>query len=73
MRKSAFALLAAVLALAACGKPDDKTAAPITGELNLYTSRHYDADLQLYDTFTRKTGIKVNRLEIAPDQMIERM
>ena len=41
--------------------------------LPLYTARHYDADLQLYDDFTRKTGIKVNRLEIAPDQMIERM
>jgi iron(III) transport system substrate-binding protein len=73
MRKSVLAVVAAALMLAACDKPSDKAAVPITGELNLYTARHYDADLLLYDAFTRKTGIKVNRLEIAPDQMIERM
>lgn len=74
MRTTALALLFVAFALAACGKAaDDEAAAPAAGELNLYTSRHYDADLQLYQDFTRKTGIKVNRLEIAPDQMIERM
>jgi iron(III) transport system substrate-binding protein len=73
MRKSVLAVVVAALTLAACSKPSDKAAVPITGELNLYTARHYDADLLLYDAFTKKTGIKVNRLEIAPDQMIERM
>ena len=29
-------------------------------EVNIYTSRHYDADDLLYDEFTKKTGIKVN-------------
>ncbi len=66
------ALLAAalVLSLAACGQAGPP--AP-NGEVNLYTARHYDADLQLYDAFTKKTGIKVNRLEMEPDQLIERM
>jgi iron(III) transport system substrate-binding protein len=64
----AFAL---ALTLAACGGED--AAAPPKGAVNLYTARHYDADLKLYEAFTKKTGIKVNRLEMAPDQLIERM
>jgi iron(III) transport system substrate-binding protein len=66
--------LVLTLALAACGRGGHETAPPATKRvLNLYTARHYDADLKLYDAFTRKTGIKVNRLEMAPDQLIERM
>ncbi len=64
----------ALLTLAACGPREQEPAAvPITGAVNLYTARHYDADLKLYDAFTKETGIKVNRLEMAPDQLIERM
>ena len=29
-------------------------------EVNLFTSRHYDSDVKLYQKFTAKTGIKVN-------------
>ena len=29
-------------------------------EINLFTTRHYDSDLQLYEQFKKKTGIKVN-------------
>jgi iron(III) transport system substrate-binding protein len=67
------AVLAATLALtlAACGQQEAQT--PIKGLVNLYTARHYDADLKLYEAFTKKTGIKVNRLEMEPDQLIERM
>lgn len=79
-----IAALAAALALTACGQQATETAGapagqapavpdPAKGSVNLYTARHYDADLQLYDAFTRATGIKVNRLEMAPDQLIERM
>ncbi len=31
-----------------------------TKEINLFTTRHYDSDLQLYEDFTKETGIKVN-------------
>ena len=31
-----------------------------SNEVNLFTSRHYDSDVQLYQKFTAKTGIKVN-------------
>lgn len=41
--------------------------------VNLYSSRHYDTDLALYDEFTEKTGIKVNRLEANADALIERI
>lgn len=66
-------LLAAALSLslAACGQ--SQPAQPTKGVMNLYTARHYDADTQLYDAFTKATGIKVNRLEMEPDQLIERM
>ena len=29
-------------------------------EVNLFSARHYDSDVQLYEKFTMKTGIKVN-------------
>jgi len=30
------------------------------GEVNVFSARHYDSDIQLYEKFTAKTGIKVN-------------
>ena len=41
--------------------------------LNLYSSRHYQTDEALYENFTKKTGIKVNRIEAGEDPLIERM
>ena len=29
-------------------------------EVNIFSARHYDSDIQLYEKFTVKTGIKVN-------------
>jgi iron(III) transport system substrate-binding protein len=29
-------------------------------EVNIFSSRHYDSDIQLYEKFTNQTGIKVN-------------
>ena len=29
-------------------------------EVNIFSARHYDSDVQLYEKFTEKTGIKVN-------------
>lgn len=42
-------------------------------EVNVYSARHYDTDLQLYETFTRETGIKVNLIEGKDDELVERM
>jgi iron(III) transport system substrate-binding protein len=41
--------------------------------LNLYSSRHYQTDEALYANFTRKTGIKVNRIEANEDALLERL
>ena len=43
------------------------------GELNLYSSRHYDTDERLYSDFTDATGIAINRIEGDADELIARM
>ena len=43
------------------------------GEVNLYSSRHYDTDERLYTDFTEATGITVNRIEGKADELITRM
>ena len=71
---------AAGLALAACGAPETPAengaldaAKSNSGEVNVYSGRHYDADLAIYDAFTEETGIKVNLIEAGGDALIERM
>ena len=49
------------------------TAAFAEGELNLYSSRHYDTDERLYSDFTDMTGITINRIEGNADELITRM
>jgi len=48
-------------------------AATAQGEVNLYSSRHYDTDERLYSDFTEATGIKINRIEGKADELIARM
>jgi iron(III) transport system substrate-binding protein len=43
------------------------------GELNLYSSRHYDTDERLYSNFEDATGITINRIEGKADELIARM
>ncbi|MEM1233787.1 MAG: extracellular solute-binding protein [Pseudomonadota bacterium] len=43
------------------------------GELNLYSSRHYDTDERLYSDFTEMTGITINRIEAGASDLIARM
>jgi len=44
-----------------------------TGAINLYSARHYDTDNALYESFTKKTGIKVNLIEADASQLIARI
>ncbi|MCH2168342.1 MAG: extracellular solute-binding protein [Oceanicola sp.] len=48
-------------------------AAIAEGELNLYSSRHYDTDERLYSDFEEMTGITINRIEGKADELITRM
>ncbi len=41
--------------------------------VNIYSSRHYQTDEALYAGFTKKTGVKVNRIEAGEDALIERI
>jgi iron(III) transport system substrate-binding protein len=43
------------------------------GDVNLYSSRHYDTDERLYSDFTEQTGITVNRIEGNAYELIARM
>lgn len=63
------------LAVAACAPEsgEDNGQAQDAGEVNLYSSRHYDTDLALYEDFTEQTGIKVNLIEADADALIERI
>lgn len=63
MRKlSLISTLAALLALPA-----------LAAEVNVYSARHYDTDLALYDAFTAQTGIKVNIIEGSGDELLARV
>ncbi|WP_404469213.1 Fe(3+) ABC transporter substrate-binding protein [Sutcliffiella horikoshii] len=43
------------------------------GEVNVYTSRHYEADQMLYKKFEEETGIKVNVVEGKGEELMERL
>ena len=61
------------LILAAAAVAAGTLAAHAEGELNLYSSRHYDTDERLYSDFTDATGITINRIEGKADELIARM
>ncbi|MEC4894866.1 MAG: Fe(3+) ABC transporter substrate-binding protein [Oscillatoria sp. PMC 1051.18] len=70
----------AIAAIAGCtnntpeaNTTDTETTAANAGEINLYSSRHYDSDRQLYDNFTEETGIEVNLIEGNAEELIERI
>ncbi|MEL6684325.1 MAG: extracellular solute-binding protein [Pseudomonadota bacterium] len=72
MRKSlkkSLTLITAVSALTTAVA----SSAVAEGELNLYSSRHYDTDERLYSDFTDLTGITINRIEANADELIARM
>ncbi len=48
-------------------------AAEPSKELNLYSARHYQTDEALYSDFTKKTGIKINRIEADDNGILERI
>lgn len=62
--------LATVLAALGLGSAAIAVAAD---EINIYSSRHYQADEALYSDFTKQTGIKINRIEAAENELLERL
>ncbi len=72
---AAFGLLSACSGQGAGSEKTDgaDAATTETGVVNLYTARHYDSDLPLYERFTQETGIRINRIEGKPDELVARM
>jgi iron(III) transport system substrate-binding protein len=42
-------------------------------ELNLYSARHYQTDEALYRNFTAQTGIRINRIELGDEPLLQRL
>ncbi len=72
-RLSCTASRLAILLFAALAASAPAAPALAAEEVNLYSARHYDTDFALYDTFTERTGIKVNLIEGGSDALIERI
>jgi iron(III) transport system substrate-binding protein len=66
--KNALALSTVITSLASAVLAESHV-----GEVNLYSSRHYDTDERLYTDFTDQTGIVINRIEGNADELIARM
>jgi iron(III) transport system substrate-binding protein len=67
-------LLLAVLAASAVAS----IVAPGPGQaqqavLNLYSARHYQTDEALYRNFTEQTGIRINRIELGDEPLLQRL
>ena len=68
----------AVFLLIGCGSPEEtktvgETASATAGAVNVYSGRHYDSDLEIFDAFTAETGININLIEAGGDALIERL
>lgn len=75
MKKNLFLLsLILIMALTVMVGCTNKAAKPEEkGAVNLYTSRHYETDAELYKVFTEQTGIEVNVVEGKGDELMERL
>ena len=52
---------------------DSTATSPKENVVNVYSHRHYEIDQQLYDEFTKQTGIKVNVIKAKADQLLQRI
>ena len=49
------------------------TSVSLSNEVNLYTTRHYEADYDIYKQFESKTGIKINVVAGKPKPLEKRI
>jgi len=61
-----MALTSAVVLMSVPAEAQDKV-------LNLYSARHYQTDEVMYDTFTKTTGIKINRVDADDAGIVARL
>ena len=70
MKNQATKLFGLLVLLTALTFPASATSDEV---VNVYSARHYDTDMALYEEFTRQTGIAVNLIEGGSDALIERI
>ena len=74
-----FIAISIAASIVACNQTQEESEvepqaeAALNGQVNIYSSRHYNTDDELYDTFTEQTGIEVNLIEGKADELIERI
>ena len=66
----AAALMPALLVAAFCLSPAANAQDKV---LNVYSARHYQTDEQLYGGFAKQTGVKINRIELGDEPLLERL
>jgi iron(III) transport system substrate-binding protein len=74
LKNISFVLL--LLFLGACSQPETTQTDETTkksGEVNLYTHRHYEVDQQIFKRFEEETGIKVNVVKAGADELMVRL
>ncbi|MCX7229539.1 MAG: Fe(3+) ABC transporter substrate-binding protein [Burkholderiales bacterium] len=69
LHRARRALIAVTAAAALSALP----AAAADTVLNLYSARHYQTDEALYSDFTKRTGIRINRIEAGDEALLERL
>jgi iron(III) transport system substrate-binding protein len=72
-RAKAVVLAASALVAIMAGSLGIFTPSAAAAEVNIYSSRHYDADRQLLARFTAATGIKTNLLQGKSNALVERL
>jgi len=70
LRRSMQAAVVGGLVLAAAVPIDSHAQEKV---LNLYSARHYQTDEALYADFTKQTGIRINRIELGDEQLVQRL
>jgi len=70
---AAFTMIMLLAGCAANNNKDGQATPKASGEVNIYTARHYDVDDELYAKFTEQTGIKVNVVQGSAPELIERL
>lgn len=68
-----FSLVVA-MGIVGCSSPEDSSSdAQDAGYLNVYSSRHYDIDREIFLQFEEETGIRVNVIEGTSHELLERL